>query len=614
MPENFHGLLQRQLKKHFKDFKSENFPPGFENFIKDINESYSYADDDRVILERSIEISSQELLQSNSEIRAIFNALPDILVRIRIEDGVILEYKDESLLKTLPESERIVGKKLSDLFESEIVEKLERGIKESSETKALFNVEYPRSINNQTYFYEARIQSFLTDQMIIVIRNITERKLAEEQLRFDALHDKLTSLSNRTLFLDRLNFLLERTKRHPDYLFAVLFIDIDRFKVVNDSLGHLSGDQLLITIADRLKRCLRTMDTVARLGGDEFTVILDDIQNIKEAIIVAQRIQSFLSTPINLEGQDIFVTASIGITINSISHQKPEDLLREADTAMYRAKTDGRARYEIFNKDMHIRAMNFFNLEAELRRALKENEFQLYYQPIIALAEKKIMRMEALIRWIHPKRGIVPPLEFIPFAEETGLILGIGEWVLKTACLQNKAWHDSGFKNVGVAVNFSALQFERQSFPQIIKKILKETKMDGLTIEIEITESTAMKDINYTIMILKELKSLGIRISIDDFGVGYSSLSCLKTFPIDSLKIDRSFIKDIPSNAHNTAITTAIIALAHNLGLQVCAEGIEFANQYTFLENFYCDEGQGYLFSKPLPVAEATKILSSFNY
>ncbi|MBI4641552.1 MAG: EAL domain-containing protein [Candidatus Tectomicrobia bacterium] len=439
--------------------------------------------------------------------------------------------------------------------------------------------------------------------------DITERKRAEEQLLHDAFHDGLTGLPNRTLFVDRLGRAIARAKRREDYIFAVLFLDLDRFKVVNDSLGHMIGDQLLIALTRRLEICLRNGDTVARLGGDEFAILLDDVKDLNDATRVADRIQKDLATPFNLSGQEVFTTSSIGITLSTTGYDRPEDILRDADTAMYRAKALGKARYEIFDTTMHARAVALLQLEANLRRAIERQEFQVYYQPIVSLGTGRITSFETLVRWQHPQRGLVSPGEFIPVAEETGLIVPIGEWVLRTACAQNKAWQEAGLPRLSVAVNLSARQFQDQNLPDLIQQVLAETGMAAHDLKLEITESIAMQNIDLSITVLNELSAMGMQVSIDDFGTGYSSLAYLKRFPVSTLKIDRSFVRDIPGDVDDAAITSAIIAMAHSLKLKVIAEGVETEEQLAFLRSHQSDEMQGYLFSRPVPAEAFTKLL-----
>ncbi len=439
--------------------------------------------------------------------------------------------------------------------------------------------------------------------------DITERKMTTEQLVHQALYDPLTHLPNRALFVDLLGRAVARAKRNEDYFFAVLFLDLDRFKIINDSLGHMVGDQLLINLSRRLETCLRPGDTVARLGGDEFTILLDDVHELAEATCVASRIQEKLGVPFNLSGHEIFTTASIGIALSNMLYDRPDDLLRDADTAMYRAKAMGKARYEVFDESMHTKVMGLWELEADLRRAVEREEFQIHYQPLICLDTGKIVGVEALARWHHPRRGFVSPAEFIPIAEETGLVGWLGQWLLRTACAQTKIWHDAGHPHLRLSVNCSASQFQDESLPKLIRTILDETGMSANKLELEITESTAMKNIDFGMTTLNVLNDMGIRISIDDFGTGYSSLAYLHRFPIHTLKIDQSFISDVMSNAHNATIIRGIIAMAHSLKLKVVAEGVETREQLSLLLSEGCDEMQGYLFSGAVPPEALGKML-----
>jgi diguanylate cyclase (GGDEF)-like protein len=402
---------------------------------------------------------------------------------------------------------------------------------------------------------------------------------------------------------------MELTKRHPDNLFAVLFLDIDRFKVVNDSLGHAVGDQLLTTTAKRLQLCTRPEDTVCRLSGDEFAILLNEVQDVSDGIRVSERIQARMRETTVLSAVNRSTTVSIGIIMFNNKYTQPEDMLRDADTAMYRAKALGGGRYQIFDTTMHTNALALLQLEADMKRAVKNQEWVVYYQPIISVAGSKVSGVEALVRWMHPERGIISPLDFIPQAEDIGLIIPIGEFVLRTACLQTKAWRDAGFSNLWVSVNLSGRQFQDQDLVQKISQILAETGLPSNGLRLEVTESVAMQDIAYGIRVLKELKNLGVHVSLDDFGNGHSSLSYLKQFSLNVLKIDQSFIQDILVNKNSEAITMAIIAMARSLGLEVVAEGVEKEEQLAFLKSKFCDEVQGFLFSKPLPVKELTSFL-----
>jgi len=456
--------------------------------------------------------------------------------------------------------------------------------------------------------------------------DITERKQAEEQARHDAFHDKLTGLPNRALFIDRLSVAIERTKRHAEFLFAVLFLDLDRFKNINDSLGHMVGDQLLIAVARRLESCLRPGDTVARLGGDEFVLLLDNIKGDSDAMFVAERIQQEVMLPFNLGGHVInTITTSIGIAHSVTGYDRPEECLRDADTAMYRAKASGRARHEVFDTAMHQRAVALLQLEMDLRRAVEsaqrgEPEFRLHYQPIVALEEgccrdgkgARITGFEALVRWQHPERGLVPPAEFISMAEETGLIIPLGEWVLREACRQMRAWQVAypAAAALMISVNLSSNQLSQPELVEQIEHILRETGLEAASLKLEITETVLMNNPEFAAVKLDGIKAIGVQLCLDDFGTGYSSLSYLHRFPFDILKIDRFFVSRMGVAGDNWEIVHTIATLARNLNLRVVAEGVETAEQAGQLQSMQCDYGQGYFFSKPLPADVAEALLA----
>jgi diguanylate cyclase (GGDEF)-like protein/PAS domain S-box-containing protein len=440
--------------------------------------------------------------------------------------------------------------------------------------------------------------------------DITSRKMDEERLSYDALHDALTGLPNRVLFMDRLAFRLERTKRHPDELFGVLYLDLDRFKVVNDSLGHSAGDQLLITVAARIQKCLRPEDTVSRLGGDEFAILLGDVQNASEAVRVSDRIRGSLVATTLLGSIKRSPTASIGIAMFNKSYEKPEEILRDADLAMYRAKILGRNRHQIFDTSMLSAAVALMQIEGDLKHAVAHNEWQVLYQPIVSVKTGTTIGVEALLRWHHPQRGTVMPLDFISVAEDTGFIIPIGEHVLREACLNVKAWREAGQRGLWVAVNMSARQFRDQNLVDKIANILAETGLAGDSLRLEVTESVAMFDLEYTIQILNELEKLGVFALLDDFGTGYSSLSYLKRIPLKALKIDQSFIQDIQTNKNSEAITSAIVAMARSLNLEVVAEGVEKIEQLDFLRSLFCDNVQGFFLSHPISAKKLTEFFS----
>ncbi|OGI41918.1 MAG: hypothetical protein A2150_01350 [Candidatus Muproteobacteria bacterium RBG_16_64_11] len=439
-----------------------------------------------------------------------------------------------------------------------------------------------------------------------LMRTITERTQAN--LYSLAHFDALTGLPNRLLFLDRLNQTMAQAHRN-ERLVAVMLLDLDRFKAINDTLGHTMGDLLLKSVAERLAECVREDDTVARLGGDEFTVLLPEIRYIQDAAAVAQKILDALAQPFFLDGHEVFIGTSIGISLYPFDEELSA-LLRNADTAMYEAKQDGGNTYQFYTAEMSTASLRRLSLEGALRRALERGEFVLHYQPQIDLARDEIVGAEALVRWQHPDLGLLGPMEFIPLAEENGLIVPLGEWVLRTACAQNRAWQNAGLPPIRVTVNLSVRQFHQKNLADIVARILEQTGLDAQRLELEITESCLIQNTQTTVTLLTELNRLGVRISIDDFGTGYSSLAYLKRFPIDTLKIDRSFVCDIDTDPDDAAIVKAIIALAQSLEMHVIAEGVETRNQLDFLHTYQCNEIQGYLVSPPLPAGDFAALLA----
>lgn len=432
----------------------------------------------------------------------------------------------------------------------------------------------------------------------------------KDHFRHAAFHDSLTGLPNRAMFTELLKAEIEGSKRSKEHLFAVLFLDLDRFKNINDSLGHTYGDLLLVAFAERLERTLRPVDTLARFGGDEFAILLSGIDDTTAAVRVAERIHDELSLPFDLDRNSAFATASIGIALSSSGYDRADDILRDADIAMYRAKENGKARFEMFDHGMHARAVSRLQLESDLRHAVEHNEFCVYYQPIMALETGRLSGFEALVRWNHPRRGLVAPGDFVPVAEETGLIVPIGQWVLEEACNRVREWQMAapGYRSLSLSVNLSARQIAQPDLLDQIKRALEQSKLNPHHLKLEITESVVMENAEAAALMFKQLRALGVQLSIDDFGTGYSSLSYLHRFPLNYLKIDRSFVMRLITDNDN-AIVKTISTLAQNLGMEVIAEGIETEEQYKQLKELGCEYGQGFLFSRPVDAEAAMKLL-----
>jgi diguanylate cyclase (GGDEF)-like protein/PAS domain S-box-containing protein len=443
-----------------------------------------------------------------------------------------------------------------------------------------------------------------------VLADITQRKRAEEQLLHFALHDSLTGLPNRASFYDRVELALERARGRTSTPFAVLFMDLDRFKLINDSFGHAAGDRLLVDIAHRLRRAVRPGDTVARLGGDEFTVLIPDIRGEEEAVSVAQRINDALSNPFRIGDDEVYTTASTGIAIGSARYESPDEVLRDADIAMYQAKAEGRARHFVYDKSMHGMVLSQLHLENDLRRALERREFILHYQPIVEIETGRIIACEALLRWQHLDRGLLPPGEFLTLAEETGLIVPIGEWVMRTACRQARQWLESlGDRSPAVSLNLFSRQFSRAELVEYIETVLHDAKLPPDRLQLEITESAVIDMPELAIEVLQRLRNLGVTVHLDDFGTGYSSLAYLQRFAVDVLKIDQGFIHQLGSDGGGVDIVQTIVALARNLGMEALAEGIETTEQLAVVRELGCNYAQGFLLSKPLPPEELADVL-----
>jgi diguanylate cyclase (GGDEF)-like protein/PAS domain S-box-containing protein len=461
-------------------------------------------------------------------------------------------------------------------------------------------------------FYEEKTITPIKDEhgnithYVATGKDISERMQTQERLRYLAHHDVLTALPNRALFTDRLEHALARTK-HVNKTVALLFLDLDRFKIINDTLGHDVGDGVLKTLSKRLLSCVRKSDTVARLGGDEFALVLEDVSSPDNVVQIARKIISALSSPFEVDERELFITTSIGISMYPADGKDPQTLLKHADTAMYQAKELGRNTYRFYSSDMSIRVFERLSMETSLRHALERQEFVLYYQPQVNIESGKIQGVEALLRWQHPEMGLVLPGDFVPILEETGLILAVGEWVLKTACAQAKAWHEAGFPGLRMAVNLSSRQFNAPGLIKMLTRILTQTGLNPRDLELEITESILVQHSKDTMAIFKTFSDLGVNLAIDDFGTGYSSLSYLKRFSVDTLKIDRTFIADVIHDPEDAAIVEAIIAMARRLGISVIAEGVESEAQVKFLSKQGCNQIQGFLVSQPLPAEEIYK-------
>jgi len=460
--------------------------------------------------------------------------------------------------------------------------------------------------------------------MLGVVQDISQLKKAEEEIRFLAFYDGLTGLANRRLFMDRMDQAIIDSERNNKH-FALLFLDLDNFKRINDTLGHHIGDSLLKKVATKIKNSIRKSDSatrtskqteienavIARLGGDEFIILVTDLNGPESAAIIANRLLDKISEVYNLDGHDVSITTSIGISVFPEDGTQADVLLKNADTAMYHAKDEGKNTYQFFTESMNHAVLEKFSIDRDLRKALQRNELVLYYQPQIDMCTRKIVGAEALIRWHHPNRGMIPPGKFIPIAEETGVIIDINKWVLCEACHQAEQWRKEGYHPITIAINLSGYKLATQNIIQSLESILEETQFDAKNIEIEITENVLMHDTEETVSILNEIKNLNLSIAMDDFGTGYSSLSYLTTFPVDTIKIDRSFVMDCTAENNNPIIIKAIIAMGHSLGKKIVAEGIETEKQYHLLKELGCDEAQGYYFGHPVPAEEFNRLIAN---
>ncbi|NNF00694.1 MAG: EAL domain-containing protein [Pyrinomonadaceae bacterium] len=613
-----HPLLDEQLKR--LSLKKDTLPSirRWQSFLSRVNSAYAESDQERLLMERSLRDSSKDMQGIYDQLRESENRY--FLAAQGANDGLWdwdLIHDDtyyssrwlEILGLVFPEGHKPGRDCWLDRIHPNDRDKVVKELDSHLDGKTHhFENEHRVKHTDGSYRWvlirglavrddegkACRIAGSLTD--------ITARKRTEEKLEHDAAHDALTGLPNRKRLKQCLETSIRRIKHDSRNLFAVLFIDIDRFKTINDSMGHQAGDELLLTITRKLNSLVRPNDVVARLGGDEFVILVENIKDRDQVLQIAERILITLQQPMKILGQKIYTSASVGIAMGSGEYEKPEDLVRDADIAMYRAKTNGKGRFEVFDEGMHSGAVSLMKLEIDLRRAYEKKEFVLHYQPIVALESEEIIGFEALVRWNHPVRGMVPPSEFIPVAEDTGLILPIGQWVLQESCRQMSQWqreHDSS-RSMIISVNLSARQIERKSLIEEIAQTLTTTELPPECLRLEITESVIMNNPEQAIVSVNDLREMGVRVSIDDFGTGYSSLGYLHKFPVDTLKVDRSFINRIGNEGENAEIVQTIITLAASLNMEVVAEGIETAEQLDFLRHINCNYGQGYFYSRPV--------------
>ena len=541
-------------------------------------------------------------LRKTEAYHKLFRHASDVILILDGVDGTILDLNHRACAVYGIPREMFVGRSLASITHDtrNIQERFKDLLAEGS-GQEFETVHFRVDGTPIDFLVNASVVDFLGRRAILSIqRDITERKVLENQLAHQAFHDSLTGLANRSLFQDRVEHAVARGVRNPQPI-SILFLDLDNFKTVNDSLGHAAGDQLLVSVAKRLRGCLRMCDTVARLGGDEFAILLEDANDQDNANAVAERITSELKAPFVLEGKQVFVGTSIGIA-NSLGGDSAEELLRNADVAMYLAKSKGKGCWELFQPHMHEVAVERLNLDADLRNALDREEFILHYQPIVELASGRIAGVEALVRWIHPERGFMAPGAFIPLAEETGLIVPLGRWVLEQACRQGRAWQAAlpGNSPLTITVNLSGRQLQQADLVEVVAEVLEATRFPAELLVLEITESMMMQNVDATLRRLQQLRRLGIQIAIDDFGTGYSSLSYLQRFPIDILKIDKSFIDGVGLGVEESSLARAIIALGETLRLRTVAEGIHSPHQLAELIELGCDMGQGFYLARPI--------------
>jgi len=559
----------------------------------------------------SISTSARAPSQSAERFRSLVQNSSDVIALLAPD--LTIRYHTPSVERVLGYGEdELVGRRVTELLDPVDAESLRRFFAEVCSSPG---VPMPRDLalqrlDGSSCQLESVFNNLLGEEniggVVMTARDVTERRRLQAELAHQAFHDSLTGLANRSLFGDRVSHVLARNLRRPK-LFAVFLIDLDDFKTVNDSLGHAAGDELLVVIAKRLESCLRPEDTCARLGGDEFAVLIEDITSLDDAVTVARRMLARMAEPLRVLGSEITVDASIGIALGAGADSASE-ILRSADLAMYRAKGDGKSRYAIYEPTMHERVLERLALKADLQRSVLAEEFELHYQPIVALQSSAIVGVEALVRWQHPERGLVLPDEFVPLAEETGLILPLGRFVLQNACREGRRLRGLGHRDLGISVNISATQLASSQLPAEVMAALRESSLEPSALTLEITESMLL-DTQPVITRLEDLKRLGVRIAIDDFGTGYSSLNYLRRFPVDVLKIAKPFVDEISTSADQERLASAIVRLGSTLGLDTVAEGIEERSQRDRLRSLRCRYGQGHFFSPPMPSADVEAVL-----
>lgn len=548
-----------------------------------------------------------ETLAAQNQLQATLDAIPDLLFELDLEGACHAYHSARTDLPAIP-VEKMLGKKISDVLPETAVEIILSALREAREKGLSAGKQLELDLAQGKLWFELSVSRKhagpgMEPRFIVLARDITERKAAEQRIMNLAHYDALTGLPNRVLLADRMKVAIQHAARQSRRL-AVLFVDLDRFKPINDSLGHDIGDKLLKAVAARMQGSVRVVDTVSRVGGDEFVVLLSEVEIPDDAARVAEKLISGLSQPYRIDEHELLLTASIGICIYPDNGSQPSILLRNADASMYSAKQGGRNRYQFYSDDMTLRAIERLGLEHDLRGAVERGEVFLVYQPQIELATSRIIGMEVLMRWRHPTRGLISPVRFIPVAEDSGIILSLGEWALRESCRQARLWRDQGLLDVCISVNVSAVQLRQTDFAHIVARALAESGLPPANLEIELTESVVMQGVEPALEKLRELDTLGVKVAIDDFGTGYSSLSYLRQFTVDRLKIDQSFVRDLPGNMDAEAIAAAIVAMGLSLGLRIIAEGVETEAQAAFLQSVLCREGQGYLYAHPMTADE----------